>query len=135
MQLNLIPFLQCLIKHFFNKSGGRNRDRTCDIRLVRPTLSHLSYPPTMDFATILTFKIIFSYIKELLSAASPLKRGRFPPELSARGNCSSLIRENYCQALMCSNFTIILRRLYIHTRLNTEGLTFLFRCKKHFIFL
>ena len=25
--------------------GGRNRDRTCDIRLVRPTLSQLSYSP------------------------------------------------------------------------------------------
>ena len=42
---NLILFLLCLIKHFFKKSGGRNRDRTCDIRLVRPTLSQLSYPP------------------------------------------------------------------------------------------
>ena len=25
--------------------GGRNRDRTCDPRLVRPMLSQLSYPP------------------------------------------------------------------------------------------
>ncbi len=28
--------------------GRRNRSRTCDLRLVRPTLSQLSYPPLVD---------------------------------------------------------------------------------------
>ena len=30
----------------FMQKNRRNRDRTCDPRLVRPVLSQLSYPPT-----------------------------------------------------------------------------------------
>src|SRR5262245_22508806 len=29
----------------FDENGGRSRDRTCDLGLVRATLSRLSYPP------------------------------------------------------------------------------------------
>ena len=31
--------------YLIQQHGGRNRDRTCDLRLVRPLLSQLSYSP------------------------------------------------------------------------------------------
>ena len=34
------------------RSGGRNRDRTCDLQLVRLALSQLSYPPTLTIGNI-----------------------------------------------------------------------------------
>src|SRR5438034_264722 len=33
-----------------NFDGGRSRDRTCDLSLVRAALSRLSYPPVVGFS-------------------------------------------------------------------------------------
>ena len=38
--------------NYHSSCGGRNRDRTCDPRLVRPMLSQLSYSPHMKSGNI-----------------------------------------------------------------------------------
>ena len=38
--------------NYHSSCGGRNRDRTCDPRLVRPMLSQLSYSPHMKCGKI-----------------------------------------------------------------------------------
>ena len=38
--------------NYHSSRGGRNRDRTCDPRLVRPMLSQLSYSPHMKCGKI-----------------------------------------------------------------------------------
>jgi hypothetical protein len=47
-RLNYDPVVLLLyyITWYKGKNGGRNRDRTCDIQLVRLALSQLSYSPS-----------------------------------------------------------------------------------------
>ncbi len=45
-QLNYDPsYIKLYVKKKQEMHGGRNRDRTCDIQLVRLALSQLSYSP------------------------------------------------------------------------------------------